>query len=479
MSVEVIVDIRDIFGETARGDAVRVWSPGVREGSNGLVSSRPQTKPLVDGKATLTLEPGPVNVQFLPIGAAGKTKFEGVVPATGPVTLGEVIAGDFVYTPPVVQAGVQAIWTARDQSLAVVEDAIDDLDTDVAEFKAKADNALTVATAADGKSTTALSKSTTAESAVGNAVSRVVALEAMGGLSPESPVDGQTANLVLQGGTLTGKAIGDAVQGKVVEAVTAPLAPLFLDPTPFGVQSGGPVNVRTGLSTQHGPGGGWVEEMSVPVAGDAGTKTLASPDTATVDGFVTQRWQAAVSTGDRDFFVEVVGTSPGGVIHLRDPLPVSVDGYLSARYDTAPSGQHLTRRGTRAYVEHLLGISPVIAARGPILDGAWTDQPTRVQDLWRKNPALDAAGVYEVTEGGRVVVGVMSTATRNSYDPDFMTPFSLGTQSHVSVGVGAEGQGLVADFDPAGRATVLEFAVGCQRISHPPRKLHSADCGHC
>lgn len=250
-----------------------------------------------------------------------------------------------------------------------------------------------------------------------------------------------------------------------------PLTPLFLDPLPFGVQSGGPENVRAGLSPQHGPGGGWVEEMSIPVVGNKGAKILTSTDSATVDGFVTQRWQAAVSTGKHDFYVEVVGTGADGVIHLRDPLPVDVDGYLSARYDTAQDGQHLTRRGTRAYVESLLNISPIFASRGSIITGTWAEQPTKLQSLWRKNAALEEAGSYLVTEGGFVSVGNISYNATTSYSPDYSTPVARGTKAHISAGVGGAGQGLIADFAPAGRAAVFEFNVGCRRSSHAPESF--------
>ena len=275
-----------------------------------------------------------------------------------------------------------------------------------------------------------------------------------------------------------GLGLPDVVEGKLNDAFsrigvapTGTLAPLFLDPLPFGVQSGGPKNVRAGLSSQHGPGGGWVEELSVPVVGNKGTKTLTSTDSATVDGFVTRRWQAAVSTGKRDFYVEVVGTGAGGVIHLRDPLPVDVDGYLSARYDTAQDGQHLTRRGTRAYVESLLDISPIFASRGSIITGAWADLPTELQSLWRKNTALEEAGSYVVTEGGLVSVGNISYSVANSYSPDYSTPTARGTKAHISAGVGGAGQGLIADFAPAGRASVFEFNVGCRRSSHAPESF--------
>lgn len=327
------------------------------------------------------------------------------------------------------------------------------------------------ATTAAREATTADARATYAETKADNAVSRVESLEALGGLSPESPVDGQTANLITQGDTLTSMAVGEVVRGKVTEAVSVPLTPLFLDPLPFGVQNGGPANVRTGLSPQHGTGGGWVEELSIPVVGDKGTKTLTSTDAATVDGFVTQRWLAAVSTGERDFYVEVVGTDAGGVIHLRDPLPVDVEGYLSARYDTAQGGQHLTRRGTRAYVESLLNISPIFASRGSIITGAWADQPVKLQSLWRKNAAFEEVDLYVVSEGGRVVVGGIGDSPLNHWDPEHLTPFSHGSEAALRAGVEGAGQGLIADFAPAGRAAIFEFNVGCYRPSHPPESF--------
>ena len=58
-----------------------------------------------------------------------------------------------------------------------------------------------------------------------NAVSRVEALEAMAGLSPESPVDGQTANLISQPDTLTRTAAENAIRELAVTVREAPLTP--------------------------------------------------------------------------------------------------------------------------------------------------------------------------------------------------------------------------------------------------------------
>ena len=67
----------------------------------------------------------------------------------------------------------------------------------------------TNAKASEEAAATSESNAAASESAVSGAISRVDALEAMAGLAPESPVDGQTANLVSQGSTLTRAALSE------------------------------------------------------------------------------------------------------------------------------------------------------------------------------------------------------------------------------------------------------------------------------
>ena len=54
---------------------------------------------------------------------------------------------------------------------------------------------------------TAMATAGTASTTVQNVEARVSSVEAMAGLSPESPVDGQTADLIGQPGTLTRAAL--------------------------------------------------------------------------------------------------------------------------------------------------------------------------------------------------------------------------------------------------------------------------------
>ncbi|AGG66867.1 hypothetical protein [Corynebacterium callunae] len=72
--------------------------------------------------------------------------------------------------------------------------------------------ALSIANSARSESTRAETKATTALSTAGNVDDRVAALEEREGLSPESPVDGQTANLIAQPSTLTRAAVNQLFQ---------------------------------------------------------------------------------------------------------------------------------------------------------------------------------------------------------------------------------------------------------------------------
>ena len=64
---------------------------------------------------------------------------------------------------------------------------------------------------------TAMTSADTASATARDVEARVSSVEAMGGLSPESPVDGQTANLVAQSDTLTSAAVGTVVRSVVYD----------------------------------------------------------------------------------------------------------------------------------------------------------------------------------------------------------------------------------------------------------------------
>ncbi len=105
----VNIDIKNVASETHPDDRVVFYSPELREHPNGgLVSTAETVVPLSDGMGDVELAPGPVTVTFQCRGIADTKPKRGTVPDEGPVELGDVIAGDFVYTPAVVSAAVQA-----------------------------------------------------------------------------------------------------------------------------------------------------------------------------------------------------------------------------------------------------------------------------------------------------------------------------------------------------------------------------------
>lgn len=199
----VNIDIKNVASETHPDDRVVFSPPHVRERPDGgLVSTAEQVVHLVDGVGKIELVPGPVTVNFQCRGISDTRPKSGTVPDEGAVDVAEVIEGGLTFTPPVVNRALDMIKSERDHLLddmvTTVSEAVD------GELGATVRDAQTAAT-------TAVQAATSAESAVNSYTPRVVALEAMGGLSPESPVDGQTANLVHQPGSLTHHAVSGAV----------------------------------------------------------------------------------------------------------------------------------------------------------------------------------------------------------------------------------------------------------------------------
>ena len=79
---------------------------------------------------------------------------------------------------------------------------------------------------------TAITTADTASTTAQNVETRVTSVEAMAGLSPESPVDGQTANLISQPDTLTRAALSDTYADKAVVEQVAPQKMLLGLPVP-------------------------------------------------------------------------------------------------------------------------------------------------------------------------------------------------------------------------------------------------------
>lgn len=285
----VKIDIKNVASETHPDDKVIFRSPAVREApGGGITSTAEAVVPLVDGIGEKELAPGPVIVTFQCRGIADTHPKRGTVPDKGSVPVADVIGGSLTYTPEVVSATQavrdEAVRAAADAKVAeeLAEGHAGDADNasnaaseyarEAKDYRDTVSGYAQTATAQAGMATDKASEANTsanvagghasaadtarqgavtaqglaenardaAASAVQQTWSRVSAIEAMAGLAPESPVDGQTANLVEQPETLTRAAIdhridlsspvvarvesgytGETIRAAIVSALTA------------------------------------------------------------------------------------------------------------------------------------------------------------------------------------------------------------------------------------------------------------------
>lgn len=170
----VKIDIRNIASQNHPDDRVVFYSPELREHpGGGLVSTAETVVALVDGVGDVELVPGPVTVTFQCRGIVDTKPKRGTVPNEGPVDLGDVIAGDFVYTPAVVSAAVQARNEARAAAVRAegVADAFGSLEGVVDQVQAASDAALSASGSAASASLSAID----ASSSAGNAADSQIA----------------------------------------------------------------------------------------------------------------------------------------------------------------------------------------------------------------------------------------------------------------------------------------------------------------
>lgn len=186
----VIFNLVDVVGEVRPGDTVRIWPPRVTRNADGQVQvTRPETINVGEGPVTRDISPGPLWVQ---IQAGGYTDTEPKlvrVPQAGEstddVTLATLLGRVEHYDPVLESWAYENAGRAEQAAL----DSIAARDRSEAGAELSEDAAAVSVAAAVGLG----------EEFKG----RLTSLEAMNGVSPESPVDGQTANLVAQPGTLT------------------------------------------------------------------------------------------------------------------------------------------------------------------------------------------------------------------------------------------------------------------------------------
>ena len=177
------IDLSDVLDETHDDDAVVVWPPAHREGSRGqVIAPRKRTIPLVGGKATVQVEPGPLNVQI----RAQDGRVDGevrrlTVPEEGPVTLTGLLdsVGAFTYAPPVLGQVAQMRDAAEDAAMRAegVADTFGSLEGVADQVQAASDAALSASGSAASTLASA-SAAATSESAAASSASAAATSEA-------------------------------------------------------------------------------------------------------------------------------------------------------------------------------------------------------------------------------------------------------------------------------------------------------------
>ena len=282
--VNISIDVTDLGGEARPGDKVVFWRPrmgGSATHAGRVISTAPVTVFLTDGKATVSdVEPGEMTVLLQCRGVESQGPVTvGVPDGDHTVTLRALLESQFEYAPPIVSAvqeaasiasaSEEAAVTARirseaaaDRADAKVDDAINnganlirnevkqDADRavdsrersesarDEAEtYSSGAEQAALVATNARDRSIAEADLSEDAAAvSVATAIGlgdefnvRISSLEAMNGVAPETPVDGQTASLVEQPETLTRTALDGVYPSTSITAVRVPKSLDFED----------------------------------------------------------------------------------------------------------------------------------------------------------------------------------------------------------------------------------------------------------
>lgn len=264
--------ITDVTGRTPENiSSITVKAPSARigGGSDIIVTSNAQVQ-FDKNAGNLTLTGLHVGLSWLYIEGDGWSDSIPLAVAEGFQLILEAVAN--ASGVPGIADYVLMIRNSESHAQLLARAAVDGEIGEVVRLaQAAATDAKQAATRSAQSATTAANRATTAENKVDSYTPRVDALEAMAGLSPESPVDGQTANLLTQPHTLTNaaaKTFTDPIVcslqptslRSVAETTSGSIYPLeVFDGYMWGFTLGG------GIHRQPATGGAWSSYAQAPV----------------------------------------------------------------------------------------------------------------------------------------------------------------------------------------------------------------------
>lgn len=244
------------------------------------------------------------------------------------------------------------------------------------------------------------------------------------------------------------------------------LTPIYIETRDTGLASKSPDNLRTGQPSTVDTGGGYTNELSIAVTGTKGSTVLTATaaDASKVAALGTNRFAAVLNRddGNDDFFATVMSNNGTNQITLRRPLAANFSGTISAKYD-AVLGQHLTRAGTRAYVQHALKVNGATGGRGGILAGTWDALPPTYNQAWQPNAALVAYG--KLNSPAPIVRTEQTLQTvHNILSPvDFIELFPYVASGGVMTGTHKSGHGSTATIYTGRKPSTVEFYTSALR----------------
>jgi len=259
-------------------------------------------------------------------------------------------------------------------------------------------------------------------------------------------------------------AAAGSVSGIASASAPVDLSPVYIETRDTGMVTTTPANIRAGLSTAQYATGGFISELTIAVTGQKGSTVLTATDTSKMAGLGNAKFAGVLNSTDKrqDIFVTVMGNDGLSSFTLRKPLRADFTGTLSTKYDS-PLGQHLTKGGTRAFVQHALESNDSATGRGPILAGTWDMLPPAYNREWSRNAASEAYGTLN-SAAPVVRTDLTVQGAHNPIGPtDKVELHPTNLASGMSLGTHKKGHGAVARLYTGRKDSTVEFYTSAQR----------------
>lgn len=325
----VVIDIRNIASKTYPDDRVVFRSPEIRENpAGGIVSTAEESVALVDGQGSIDLTPGPVTVFVQCRGVADNRAKEGAVPATGPVTLVDVIAGSFTYTPAAISAAVQA----RNEARAAADAA-----------EASESAAATSASSAASSASTASSAASTATSAKNQAASSATAADAS---KTAAATSASTASSAASTATAAKNQAASSASAAAASATTAGTKATEASDAADRAEAGAD---RVGTAEQVGTWATQAADSASTASSAASTATTAKDDAATsATNAATSASNASSSASAANSSKTAAATSASNAATSASTATTKASEAATSASNAATSASTVTNKATEA-----------------------------------------------------------------------------------------------------------------------------------